>query len=235
MKVNNLIGKRFNKIMVVDKIDNIHWLCKCDCGESNEFIETTSHLIHGYKKSCGCLRKETSKINGCANKKYNKYDLSNDYGVGYTSKGEEFYFDLEDYDKIKGYCWNRSQRYVQTRLDTGEIIMLHKFITNTDKETIIDHNDRNPMNCRKDNLRICSHSENCSNITKRKDNKSGVTGVCWSKKYNSWISYIHKDKKQLLLGRYLNKNDAIVARLKAEKDIFGDFAPQKHLYEKYKI
>ena len=37
-------------------------------------------------------------------KKYNTYDLSGEYGIGYTSKGEEFYFDLDDYDKIKDYC-----------------------------------------------------------------------------------------------------------------------------------
>lgn len=31
----------------------------------------------------------------------NTYDLSGEYGIGYTTKGEEFWFDLEDYDKIK--------------------------------------------------------------------------------------------------------------------------------------
>ena len=38
-------------------------------------------------------------------KKYNTYDLSGEYGIGYTSKGEEFWFDLNDYNKIKDYCW----------------------------------------------------------------------------------------------------------------------------------
>lgn len=39
------------------------------------------------------------------NKKYNAYDLTKDYGKGYTLDGVEFIFDLEDYDKIKDYCW----------------------------------------------------------------------------------------------------------------------------------
>ena len=38
-------------------------------------------------------------------KKYNTYDLSGEYGIGYTTKGEKFLFDLEDYEKIKDYCW----------------------------------------------------------------------------------------------------------------------------------
>ena len=29
-------------------------------------------------------------INGRFDKKYNKYDLSGEYGVGWTNKGEEF-------------------------------------------------------------------------------------------------------------------------------------------------
>lgn len=33
--------------------------------------------------------------------KTNTYDLTGEYGIGYTSSGDEFWFDLEDYDKIK--------------------------------------------------------------------------------------------------------------------------------------
>lgn len=81
--------------------------------------------------------------------------MSGEYGIGYTSKGEEFYFDLEDYDKIRNYCWNKSQRYIQAKSIDGSMILLHKLITNTDENTMVDHKDRNIMNCRKNNLRIC--------------------------------------------------------------------------------
>lgn len=216
-------------------IDNSHCLCRCSCGKSDDFIESSWNLIHEYKKSCGCLKSETSAKTGKLNKKYNIYDLSGKYGIGYTPKGDEFYFDLEDYDKIKNYCWNKSQRYIQTKLSDGTKILLHKLITNTNENTMVDHKDRNTINCRKENLRICTSQENNRNASRRKDNKSGVTGVCWSKKYNAWIAYIHKNKKQILLGKFDDKIDAIRTRLVAEKDMFGDFAPQKHLYEKYEI
>ena len=39
------------------------------------------------------------------NKKYNWYDLSGEFGIGFTQNDILFYFDLEDYDKIKNYCW----------------------------------------------------------------------------------------------------------------------------------
>ena len=32
-----------------------------------------------------------------------------------------------------------------------------------------------------------------------------------------------------------NKHDAIIARLKAEKDLYKEFAPQQHLFKKYGI
>ena len=48
-------------------------------------------------------------------KQYNNYDLSGEYGIGYLFNGEEFYFGLEDYDKIKNYCWYKdSGGYIRT-------------------------------------------------------------------------------------------------------------------------
>ena len=47
--------------------------------------------------SCGCMLHDI---------KGNKYDLNREYGIGWTSNtNQEFYFDLEDYDKIKNYTW----------------------------------------------------------------------------------------------------------------------------------
>ncbi|WP_368488451.1 hypothetical protein [Clostridium sp. BJN0013] len=37
--------------------------------------------------------------------KYNTYDLTGEYGIGYDAKGNIFYFDLEDYDRIKDFYW----------------------------------------------------------------------------------------------------------------------------------
>ena len=38
------------------------------------------------------------------------------------------------------------------------------------------------------------------------------------------------NQKTYHLGRFVNKEDAIVARLKAEKEYFGEFAPQRDLF-----
>jgi hypothetical protein len=49
------------------------------------------------------------------------------------------------------------------------------------------------------------------------------------------MASINVNKKICWLGRYLNKKDAIVARLQAEAKYYGEFAPQQHLYEQYGI
>ena len=119
--IRDLSSQRFSKLTVleIDKKEtnkhkgrNTYWKCLCDCGNYKSIV--SGSLTNGTTKSCGCLKIQSSKDR---NKKYNTYDLSSDYGIGYTSKGEEFYFDIEDYNKIKDYCWHISGNgYLQQML-----------------------------------------------------------------------------------------------------------------------
>jgi hypothetical protein len=66
-KIKNLIGTRFNRLLVkdfagTDNRSNSLWKCICDCGE--EKIVSSWHLRSNLVKSCGCLRREKSSING---------------------------------------------------------------------------------------------------------------------------------------------------------------------------
>ena len=111
---HDYIGKRFGRLIVLEKAERSFstsgqsrtmWKCRCDCG--NEVVVDDSGLTTGSTQSCGCLQRE---LQSKKMKKYNEYDLSGEYGIGYTNNCNEeginyFYFDLEDYDKIKNYCW----------------------------------------------------------------------------------------------------------------------------------
>lgn len=57
---NDLIGKRYGKLTVMeqygrDKIRNILWKCKCDCG--GEVITSSHNLNYGLVMDCGCSYK----------------------------------------------------------------------------------------------------------------------------------------------------------------------------------
>ena len=64
---------------------------------------------------------------------------------------------------------------------------------------------------------------------------SGVNGVSWDKSKKKWSAYIAYKKRRYFLGRYMDKKDAIVARLTAEKQFYGDMAPQAKLFIEYNI
>ena len=99
-----------------------------------------------------------------------------------------------------------------------------------------DHIDRNELNNQKNNLRPCTTQENARNCSLRQDNTSGVTGVSFNRQYEKWEAYITVDKnKRKFLGYFADKQEAILARLQAEKCYFKEFAPQQHLYEQNNI
>ena len=62
-----------------------------------------------------------------------------------------------------------------------------------------------------------------------------VKTILFGKESNKWAAYIKINKKMKRLGRFIKKEDAIRARLQAEKEYFGEFAPQRHLFKEYGI
>jgi hypothetical protein len=61
----DLAGQRFGRLVVLDYADSNYgatrWRCRCDCG--NETIVASRMLRIGDTKSCGCLRREMSRLN----------------------------------------------------------------------------------------------------------------------------------------------------------------------------
>lgn len=211
------------------------WLCQCDCGNPNLFIVKGRELLSGDTQSCGCIKLQMHK-------KYNKFvlNLQDDYGtygIGYCSNTNNvFYFDMEDYDKIKDYCWYETQVGAYTSMEawdsaTKTQIKMYWIIFNK----YCDHIDRNPLNNRKYNLRQATFSQNSANKSITSRNTSGTIGVSWDKSRSKWISSISCNRQHIKLGRFSNKEDAIKARLQAEAKYFKKFAPQRHLFKQYGI
>ena len=244
--IESLIGKEFGKLTVVEQADDYispkgrhkdRWKCICSCENKIVFV-SGDNLRRKITQSCGCLRKDTTSKLSEKNKKTNKYDISGDYGIGWTSNtNKEFYFDLEDYNLIQNYCWcEHVHRDGYSSLEAWDsqnkkMIYMSWLIVGME----FDHINRNSFDNRKSNLRPASDTENAQNHSKRKDNTSGVTGVFWNKQRQQWQAYIQVNKNNMRLGFFDNKDDAIRIRLKAECKYFGDFAPQKHLYTQYNI
>lgn len=84
----------------------------------------------------------------------------------------------------------------------------------------VDHINRDKLDNRMPNLRVCNDLENGQNANLSKANKSGVTGVWFNSKIGKWHAQIMVNRKNLYLGRYQNKEEAIKARKSAEEKYF---------------
>lgn len=81
MKLNNLTGQRFGRLVVLHQAESrkiqtfmpeggsyinskTMWHCRCDCGREKD-IEAQA-LRTGNTRSCGCLRREASRARNLA-------------------------------------------------------------------------------------------------------------------------------------------------------------------------
>ena len=110
---------------------------------------------------------------------------------------------------------------------------LHKLIY--PEYFLVDHINRDRLDCRRENLRPATQHQNLMNKTKTKHGTNEIMGVQWRTSRSKWRSYITLNGKQMCLGHFENKEDAIKARLNAEIKYFQEFAPQNDLAKKYGI
>lgn len=243
----NLTGMKFGRLTVVKRGEDyitpkgkkiIRWLCECDCQKNipeedkSLILVRGSDLRSGNTKSCGCLHKEFMDTHNKSFKKYNTYNLNGEYGVGYTSKNEPFYFDLEDYDKIKDYCWYKnSQGYIRTNIPSingQDALFIHDIIMDIKKESLLMadhiHGKESRHDNRKSNLRIVTSSQNNMNVPLREDNTSGYTGVHFSKDDGLWCARIQIENKRIYLGKFSTKEEAVRIRKEAEEKYFGEYS-----------
>lgn len=211
-----------SKIEVISKGSSTNlWICKCHvCGAIKEI--NGYHLRKGMVKTCG------------EHRIHNTYDLSGEYGICYTAKGTPFYFDLEDYDLIKDYAWYERLGYAVCKQESV-FFSMQDLVFPHSEEFVVDHIYGNRNDNRKAFLRLATRTQNNQNKRLRSDNTSGVTGVNYHKKRNSWVARIRVNKQEIRLGYFATFESAVRARLQAEKEYFGEFAPQKDLFEKYNI
>ena len=159
-------------------------------------------------------------------RKWQRYEIINDYVIIYTSKNEPFYVDLVDFDKVYRYSWYKDKDGYLIAKINKKSIKLHRYITDCPPNMIVDHiggaltrNDN-----RRKNLRITTQQLNTKNHTLLSNNTSGYNGVSFDKKASKWRVYIYINGKQKTVGRFTNIEDALLARKEAEIEYYGEYA-----------
>lgn len=141
------------------------------------------------------------------------------------------FLDDEDYEKVSlnKWCLQRAKygfyaaRYIWLKLEKKYVyLLMHRVIMNTSPTQMTDHKDRNGLNNQRNNLRICTISENNRNTKMRKHNQNGYKGVeSTGIKYSARITF---DKKRIRIGSYNSAVEAAKAYNDAAKKYHGEFA-----------
>lgn len=157
------------------------------------------------------------------NRILNQYYLDGEFGVGYDSKKRVFYFDLEDYDKIKNYTWCVCKSSVMTKVKNNSdygygTILMHRLIMDYDGCLLIDHVNHTVFDNRKKNLRLANKIQNGQN-------RKNSIGWRYESKKKRYSARIRVCKKEIHLGYFDDSESARVAYIKAREKYFKEFSP----------
>lgn len=130
--------------------------------------------------------------------------------------------DDDDYARVTAHNWwllKAGYAYTQKSMKGKRTTtLIHRLIMNPPKGMEVDHINGDKLDNRKQNLRLCTRSENNMN---RKH--TGVyRGIRWTK--NGWQAEIKTNRVYKYLGRFKDPIQAAMAYDKAAKKQHGSFA-----------
>ncbi len=137
--------------------------------------------------------------------------------------------DDDDYERVSKHVWSairakqKSEKwYAVTSTKDFRIVYLHRLIMNAGDLDEVDHRHNDGLDNRKEELRICSRSQNCANASVSRPSLSGFRGVY--RKRNFWCAEVGGRGRRIIVGYFQRAEDAALARDRVARQIFGEFA-----------
>lgn len=147
------------------------------------------------------------------------------------TKGQVAIVDDEDYEWLNQWDWYAQKTgknfyavrkpWIQATQNCAKLYLMHREILKPEKNLVVDHINKNTLDNRRSNIRICTQSENLMNI----ETKSGHKGVfCQKRKLTKkWEANIYKNRIKYYLGCFETKEEALDAYRKKAKELYGEF------------
>lgn len=216
----DLTGKVIGHLTVIKYLNKGRWLCQCDCTPNKFKVARSDRLRSGMTISCGCIEKNAHLI-----KKWDFIEIDADtYGVPLT-RGQVALIDKKDSEIVKNHTWSalysKKRNVFYAMSHEGP---MHKILMCSPKGMDVDHKDRNTLNNRRSNLRICSRTQNNMNRPKQRNNRSGYKGVI-ENSCGNFYAKIAANKIVTYLGTFKTPEEASQAYIDAAKEIQGEFYP----------
>lgn len=219
MKRESIIGTKIGRLLVgeVSSVEKkgmgyyVKYSCLCDCGVIKDIPHQKLISKKRPTQSCGCLQ-------------YARMMQAN------TKHGLRYHRIYNIWNKMLSRCNNVNDsayleygaagikvcaRWVESFENFFEDMGLPK-----EHESINRVGGSNLYS--KETCEWADATTQCYDQRKRKDNKSGRTGVCWDNEAGKWVATISKHGRQYKLGRFTNIEDAIKRRELAELEFYGE-------------
>jgi len=148
------------------------------------------------------------------------------------TKGQVSIVDDADFEELSKYKWqaikfNNGRFYASTcKYINGKVerVPMSRLILKPPKFMMVDHVNWDTLDNRRENIRICTPSQNQANRGKPSNNTSGYKGVSYFKRTKKWMSRINYDCKTYRLGEFEDKIEAAKAYDNKAKELHGQFA-----------
>jgi hypothetical protein len=145
------------------------------------------------------------------------------------TQGKIAIIDDVDLPLILQYKWHavkKNDRYFIARSTSRnrKAIVMHRLIMQPADNMEVDHINGNPLDNRRSNLRIVTHSQNQKNMGIGTKNKSGFKGVSWHKKAKKWQVHLRIGSDRGYIGIFNDLLEAAEAYNKAARLHYGEFA-----------
>jgi hypothetical protein len=145
------------------------------------------------------------------------------------TQGKIAIVDDQDYEMLSHWKWSvmhNGQKWYAQRVDyeNRKTILMHRVITDAPSGMDVDHANGDGLDNRRENLRVCTRSQNLANQSAKPNNLSGYKGVSWDKRMTRWIAFISVNNKTINLGRFDSREKAHEAYSQAAQTYFGEFA-----------
>lgn len=140
----------------------------------------------------------------------------------------------DDLERISLHKWNAAWNpktrsfYAQSNTPDGKrrqrTLIMHREIMRATVGQFVDHINRNTLDNRRENLRLCSFAENLRNRNLQSNNTSGFKGVKRHAQCDRWMATVSLNGVRRYLGLFKDPVEAARAYDREAKILHGEFA-----------
>lgn len=143
------------------------------------------------------------------------------------SRGLFARIDAIDFPLVADFAWHAASRnggYYAQGWVNGEKIYLHRLLMQPAGKLRVDHINGDPLDNRRQNLRVVTASQNSQNGSKHRDNRTGFRGIEFHRSSGLYMARITVNYERILIGYFNTAEAAALAYDERAREIHGPYA-----------